>query len=59
MDENIAVIRFNENETRYDLIIGGKLKAYTEIDHAAGKEQLIQMAKEKGYTIEFEGGHEE
>jgi hypothetical protein len=54
--DNVAVIRFNEDQTRYDLIIGGKLKAYTDIDHEAGKQELIRMVKEKGYTIEFEGG---
>ena len=47
--DNIAIIR--KNGDRWELIIDDTLKAYTEGNHDAGKVQLIDMAKSKGYAV--------
>lgn len=50
--DNVAKIRWTGE--RYELTIGNVLKAYTNDDHEAGKEELIQMVKEKGYIIDID-----
>lgn len=53
-----AIISWNEQEYRYELHIDGKLKAYsdghasTKDSHAEGRKALIQLAEEKGYSVE-------
>jgi hypothetical protein len=51
--DNVATIAWSGD--RYELTIGGILKAYTQDDHEAGRDILIGMVKEKGYEIELKG----
>ncbi|AHJ88656.1 hypothetical protein GBK2_58 [Geobacillus phage GBK2] len=50
---NTATITWNEKEGRYELHIGGKLKAYTQHDHKQGAAEMERMAREKGYEVVY------
>lgn len=47
---NKAIITWVENEQRYELRIDDKLKAYTQDDHAAGMNEMIEIVEKKGYV---------
>ena len=56
MTENqIAKVKWNEIEGRYELRILNQLKAYSSGEdrakHEEGKKELCSMAKTKGYTV--------
>lgn len=53
--DRVAKIKWNKENERYELYIGGKLKAYTQDDHEKGLEEMKRMVDEKGYMIIVEG----
>lgn len=48
---SMAKIAWSKENERFELIIEGKLKAYTQDDHAAGKKEMVKMVEDKGYTV--------
>jgi hypothetical protein len=55
---NFAKVRWNDELSRYELHIGGVLKAYAQAEndeeHKLGKDELIKLAEKKGYTVHVE-----
>lgn len=61
--DNVANIVWNDEQERYELFIGGEIKAYTMgevVDgealntmegHATGKKEMAEMVEKKGYTV--------
>jgi hypothetical protein len=52
--DNIAIIKINEDEAKYELFIGGKLKAYTTGITEDHKKELVKLVEDKGYIVKFE-----
>jgi hypothetical protein len=52
--DNEAVVTFKGD--RYDLTIGGVLKAYTTDGSEQSKKELMALATDKGYKIREEKG---
>lgn len=54
---NFTKVSWNKEEGRYELKIGGVLKAYengtTDVEHEEGARQLSTVAKVKGYDVNF------
>lgn len=52
---NLAHVKFSKKDSRWELWILGKLKAYangeTDQEQEEGKAELIKLAKSKGYTV--------
>ena len=52
---NFAKVSWNSEEGRYELTIGGVLKAYengtTDAEHEVGSKQLYNVARAKGYDV--------
>lgn len=48
---NVAYIKHNENEVRYELYIDAELKAYSLEPHDEGKKELIELAVKHGYEV--------
>lgn len=55
MENNIAKVKWNEQEGRHELRILNILKAYTtgadRAEHDAAKPELCKLASDKGYTV--------
>lgn len=52
---SFAKVSWNVENERYELKIGGVLKAYAQCEndkeHEEGKQQLVKLAEGKGYTV--------
>lgn len=51
--EHIAKIVFSEAEGRHELYIDDRLKAYTTDATDESKQELQQLAQDKGYKVEI------
>lgn len=56
---NFAKVSWNSEKNRYELVIGGVLKAYADKcendkEHEEGRKQLVKTAEDKGYTVHSE-----
>ena len=57
MESNFALVTWNSENDRYELHIGGVLKAYVEgndTEQELGRQELVKMAETKGYTVHSE-----